>query len=176
METPATRYTKTDNVYIAYQVFGDGDINLVFVPGWISHLDLWWDEPACASWLHRLARFARIIIFDKRGTGLSDRVGRLPTMDERMDDIRAVMDATETTHAAIYGLSEGGSLGALFAASHPHRCQALVLQGAFAKFSSWFPTEESLNAFLAYIEERWGSGANAVNMAPSRKDDSEFRA
>jgi pimeloyl-ACP methyl ester carboxylesterase len=176
MDIPDTRYTKSDNLYVAYQVFGNGDIDLVFVPGWTSHLDLWWDEPACASWFHRLGRFARIIIFDKRGTGLSDRVDRLPTMDERMDDIRAVMDASETTRAAIYGLSEGGSLAALFAASHPHRCQALVLHGAFAKFSSWFPTEESLHAFLAYIGERWGSGANAANMAPSRKDDSEFRA
>jgi pimeloyl-ACP methyl ester carboxylesterase len=176
MDIPDTRYTKSDNVYVAYQAFGKGGINLVFVPGWTSHLDLWWDEPACASWFRRLGRFARIIIFDKRGTGLSDRLDRLPTMDERMDDIRAVMDATETTRAAIYGLSEGGSLGALFAASHPHRCEALVLHGAFAKFSSWFPTEERLNAFLAYIGERWGSGANAVNMAPSRKDDPEFRA
>jgi pimeloyl-ACP methyl ester carboxylesterase/class 3 adenylate cyclase len=176
MDIPDTRYAKSDNLYIAYQVFGDGGINLVFVPGWTSHLDLWWDEPACACWFHRLGRFARVIIFDKRGTGLSDRIDRVPTMDERMDDIRAVMDATETTCAAIYGLSEGGSLAAIFAASHPQRCQALVLHGAFAKFSSWFPTEERLNAFLAYIGERWGSGANAVNMAPSRKGDSEFRA
>jgi pimeloyl-ACP methyl ester carboxylesterase len=176
MDVPSTRYAKSDDVYVAYQVFGEGAINLVFVPGWTSHLDFWWDEPACASWLRRLGRFARVIIFDKRGTGLSDRVDRLPGMDQRMDDIRAVMDATETRRAAIYGLSEGGSLAALFAASHPDRCQALVLFGAFAKFNSWFPTQEALDAFFAYIRERWGSGANAVNVAPSRKDDPEFRA
>lgn len=176
MDVPDTRYAKSDDVYIAYQVFGDGDVDLVFVPGWISHLDLWWDEPACASWFRRLGRFARVIIFDKRGMGLSDRVDRTPTMDERMDDIRAVLDATGTTRAAVYGLSEGGSLAALFAASHPSRCQALILSGAFARFSSWFPTDEALEAFLTYIRERWGSGASALNMAPSRKDDPEFRA
>jgi pimeloyl-ACP methyl ester carboxylesterase len=176
MDPPATRYAKSDGVYIAYQVLGEGDLNLVFVPGWTSHLDLWWDEPSCASWFRRLARFARVVIFDKRGTGLSDRLDRMPTMDQRMDDIRAVMDATQTKRASVYGLSEGGSLAALFAASHPQRCRSLIMSGAFAKFSSWFPTAEAFDRFLKYIATDWGSGATAINMAPSRKDDPAFRA
>ncbi len=152
MDLPATKYAKSGDVYVAYQIFGSGPIDLVMVPGWISHLDLWWDSPVTARWLKRFGQFARVIMFDKRGTGLSDR-GGLPNMDQRMDDIRAVMDAAGSKRAAVLGISEGGSLAALFAASHPGRCQSLVLHGAFAKFTSWFPTQDDLDAFLDYVRE-----------------------
>ena len=174
MDLPATQYAKSGDVYVAYQIFGSGPIDLVFVPGWISHLDLWWDSPVTARWLKRFGQFARVIMFDKRGTGLSDR-GGLPNMDQRMDDIRAVMDAAGSKRAAVLGISEGGSLAALFAASHPGRCQSLVLHGAFAKFTSWFPTQDDLDAFSDYIREKWGSGDNMATFSPSRKEDQAYR-
>ena len=172
---PSTRYAKSGNVHVAYQVFGEGNIDLVFVPGFISNIENYWEEPSFARWLRKLTGFARVITFDKRGTGLSDRVEVLPTMDERMEDVRAVMDATGSKRAAVFGLSEGGSLATLFAAHYPERCQALVLCGAFAKFSSWFPTAEKLNAFYDYVEKDWGTGANIASWAPAKKDDPAFR-
>jgi pimeloyl-ACP methyl ester carboxylesterase len=175
MHLPATHYAKSGDIHVAYQIFGSGPIDLVFVPGWISHLDAWWDNPITASWFERLGRFSRMLIFDKRGTGLSDRIGGLPGMDQRMDDIRAVMDAAGLKRAAVLGVSEGGSLAALFAASHPNQCQALVLYGAFAKFTSWFPTQNDLDAFLKYIREKWGSGDNMVRFSPSCRDDQQYR-
>jgi class 3 adenylate cyclase len=174
-ELPATHYAKAGDVFVAYQVFGDGPIDLVFVPGWISHLDLWWESPYTANWLARFGRFARVIMFDKRGTGLSDRGTGMPAMDQRMDDIRAVMDAAGSRRAAVLGISEGGSLAALFAASHPDRCQALVLHGAFAKFASWFPTQAALDAFYAYVRDKWGSGDAMARFSPSLKDDLAYR-
>lgn len=175
MDLPATHYAKSGDVCVAYQIFGGGPIDLVFVPGWISHLDLWWDSPVTAGWLERFGRFARVIMFDKRGTGLSDRDCGLPGVDQRMDDIRAVMDAAGSNRAAILGISEGGSLAALFAASHPDRCQALVLHGAFAKFTSWFPTQDELDAFFDYVREKWGSGDNMALFSQSRKEDQAYR-
>ena len=145
---PKTRYAKSGNVHVAYQVFGNGELDLVFVPGFVSNVEIYWEEPHFARWLSKLASFARVITFDKRGTGLSDRLEVLPTMDERMDDVRAVMDAAGSVRAAILGLSEGGCLATLFAAHYPERCRALVLWGAFAKFSSWFPTSEKLERIL----------------------------
>ncbi len=174
-ELPRTRYAKSGNVHVAYQVFGEGEIDLVFVPGFISNIENYWEEPSFARWLRKLTSFARVITFDKRGTGLSDRVEALPTMDERMDDVRAVMDAAGSQRAAVLGLSEGGSLATLFAAHYPERCQALVLCGAFAKFSSWFPTAEKLNRFFDYVEKSWGTGANIDAWAPAKKDDLAFR-
>ncbi len=172
---PVTRYAKSGNVHVAYQVFGEGPLDLVFVPGFISNIENYWEEPSFARWLLGLARFARVIAFDKRGTGMSDRVDSLPNLDERMDDVRAVMDAADSKRAAVYGLSEGGSLATLFAATYPERCQALVLCGAFANFRSWFPTAERLDAFYEYVETKWGTGANITTWAPSRKDDPAFR-
>jgi len=173
---PSTRYAKSGNVHVAYQVFGGGDIDLVFFPGFVSNIETYWEEPSFAHWLNKLAGFARVITFDKRGTGLSDRVESLPTMDERMDDVRAVMDAAGSQKAAVFGLSEGGSLAILFAAHYPERCRALVLWGAFAKFSSWFATPEKLERFFEYVEKDWGTGANLNAWAPSKKDDPVFRA
>ncbi|WP_455372684.1 adenylate/guanylate cyclase domain-containing protein [Limibacillus halophilus] len=175
MDLPATHYAKSGDVYVAYQIFGDGPLDLVFVPGWISHLDIWWDSPITANWLTRFGRFARVIMFDKRGTGLSDRGVALPGMEERMDDIRAVMDAAGSERAAVLGISEGGSLATLFAATHPDRCQALVLHGAYAQFPFLFPTQNDLEAFFAYVRTKWGSGENMAVFSPSLKDDDAYR-
>ena len=113
---PDTRYAKSGDVHIAYQTYGDGDINLVVTPGFISNLEYYWDDARCSRWLTEMGRFARVTIFDKRGTGLSDRVADLPTMEERIDDMRAVMDAAGIERAALFGVSEGGSMASLFAA------------------------------------------------------------
>ncbi len=172
---PTTRYAKSGDVHVAYQLFGDGPKNLVFVPGFISHIENYWDEPRCARWLDRLATFARVVIFDKRGTGLSDRAGNLPSMDQRMDDVRAVMDAAGMEEAIVLGISEGGSLASLFAAHHPERCQGLILYGAFAKFTSWFPTDEALEGLFQYIDKAWGSGESLPMFAPSMVGDAAFQ-
>ena len=160
METPRTYYAKSGDVHVAYQAFGEGDIDLVLVPGWTSHLDVWWDSQVSSSWLQRMGEYARVLVFDKRGTGLSDRSDTVPGLDERMDDIRAVMDHAGCQSAAVLGWSEGGTLAALFAASHPDRCSALVLQGAFAKFESWFPSDRELQEFFSYVENSWGTGTS----------------
>ena len=172
---PTTRYAKSGPLHIAYQIFGDGPVDLVFVPGFISHIENYWDEPNCARFLQRLGSFVRVILFDKRGTGLSDSIGDLGGMDQRMDDVRAVMDAVGTERAAIMGISEGGSLASLFAAHHPARSQALVLYGAFAKFTSWFPTKESLDQLFEYIDTNWGSGTSLPMFAPSMAADPAFQ-
>jgi class 3 adenylate cyclase len=172
---PETRYARSGDLHIAYQVFGAGSVDLVLVPGFISNVEETWDNPSAARWLERLGRFARVIVFDKRGTGLSDRAGSVPTLDERMDDARAVMDAAQSERAVLLGISEGGSLATVFAASHPDRCSSLILYGAFAKFSSWYPTEEKLAAFYHYVEEKWGTGESAWKYAPSLADDAGFK-
>jgi class 3 adenylate cyclase len=173
---PVTRYAKTQyaksgDVHIAYQVFGDGPLNLVFVPLFVSNIELYWEQPDLARWLQRLGSYARVAIFDKRGTGGSDRVSELPGIELRMDDLRAVMDAAGMEQAAVLGVSEGGPLSALFAATYPQRCRALVLYGSFVKFLSWFPTEEAFEQFLGYVEQSWGSGASLPFFAPSVAHD-----
>jgi pimeloyl-ACP methyl ester carboxylesterase len=173
---PDTRYARSGDVHIAWQVFGEGDTHLVVVPPFVSHIENFWDQPDCARWLSRLGSFARVVMFDKRGTGMSDRVADLPGVDQRMDDVRAVMDAAGIDRAALLGISEGGSLASLFAASHPDRCQALVLYGTFARFSSWLPTPEALDAFIGYIHSDWGSGNSLGLFAPSRVGDPAFQA
>jgi pimeloyl-ACP methyl ester carboxylesterase len=134
-----------------------------------------WDSPDQATWLNHLAGQTRIVMFDKRGTGLSDRLGQLPNLDQRMDDVRAVMDAVGVERAAIMGVSEGGSLAMLYAASHPERCSALILYGSFARFSDWFPTKQKFDGFLNYVETAWGSGHSIGAFAPSKKGDAEFQ-
>src|SRR5215217_1326610 len=172
---PDTRYARSGVLHIVYQVFGAGSVDLVLVPGFISNVEETWDNPSAARWLDRLGRFARVIAFDKRGTGLSDRAGSVPTLDERMDDARAVMDAAHSDRAVLLGISEGGSLATLFAASHPDRCTSLILYGAFAKFSGWYPTEEKLAGFYRYVEEKWGTGESVWKYAPSLADDAGFK-
>ena len=149
---PVTKYAKSGDVHIAYQVIGDGPTDLVFVPGFVSHVEEWWEEPLCARFFERLAAFSRLILFDKRGTGLSDRVAEVPTLEQRMDDVRAVLQAAGSERAAVLGISEGGAMSALFAASHPERTSALVLYGTFAEFRSWVPTPQHFEHFLQAID------------------------
>ena len=168
MAMPATRYAKSGDVHIAYQVFGSGATDLVFVPGFISHVENYWEHPDLARWLLRLGAFARVIMFDKRGTGLSDPVTEVPSLDLRMDDVRAVMDAANSERAALLGVSEGGALAALFAATYPQRCLQLVLYGAFARFPN---AAAALKAFFKYADRAWGSGLSLPAWAPSRQND-----
>jgi len=122
---PVTQYARSGDVHIAYQAFGDGPINVVVVPGFVSNVENYWDEPSFARFLTRLASYARVVTFDKRGTGMSDRVAELPGLDQRMDDLRAVMDAAGMEQASLFGISEGAPLSVLFAATYPDRCRAL---------------------------------------------------
>jgi pimeloyl-ACP methyl ester carboxylesterase len=169
------RYAKSGQTHIAYQVFGEGAVDLILVPGFISHLEHWWSEPGHARWLRRLGQVARVVLFDKRGTGLSDRLESQPGMDARMDDVRAVMDALGMERAAVMGISEAGSLASLFAATHPQRCRALILYGAFARFSSWFPTQMSLRRFYHYVDTAWGSGDSLPMFVPSMVGNEAFQ-
>ena len=172
---PVTRYAKSGDVHIAFQVFGDGPADLVLIPGFVSHIENYWDEPNFARWLRRLASFSRVVMFDKRGTGLSDRVNELPSMDQRMDDARAVLDEVGVETAALVGISEGGPLATLFAGTYPDRCRALVLYGTFARFSSWISNTEALEALFEYIDRDWGTGASLPMFAPSRQGDAAFQ-
>jgi pimeloyl-ACP methyl ester carboxylesterase len=179
---PTTHYARSGDVNIAYQVLGDGPIDLVFVMGWVSHLEYFWREPHFARFLHHLASFARLIVFDKRGTGLSDRVpvSALPTLEERMDDVRAVMEAVGSESAVIMGVSEGGPLSALFAATYPERTRALVMIGSYAKRQRgrgypWGPTEEERERFLEEMRSGWGGPIGIAVRAPSLAHDPQFR-
>jgi class 3 adenylate cyclase len=179
---PQTRYARSGDVSIAYQVVGDGPIDLVFVMGWVSNIDEFWTEPGFARFLHRLSSFSRLILFDKRGTGLSDRVpvDHLPTLEERMDDVRAVMDAAGSERAALVGVSEGGPLCALFAATYPERTRALVMIGSYARAMyaehyPWGRTPEDLEATLKAIADGWGGPVGLRVRAPSACDDPRFR-
>lgn len=175
MTTPQTRYAKSEGVHIAYQLFGNGPAKIVFVPGFVSHIDNYWTHPNVVRWLDRMGSFAQVVMFDKRGTGMSDRVGSMPGVDERMDDVRAVMDSVGWERAAVFGISEGGSLATLFAAHHPERCEALVIYGGFAKFTSWLATEEDLLNLFAYIDADWGTGNSLPLFAPTSEGDVGFQ-
>ncbi len=180
---PEVRYAKSGSVHVAYQVFGDGPVNLVVTPGSITHLDYIWDEPGMRRFLERLGKFARVATFDKRGTGLSDRLTGAPTFEERMDDIRAVMDATRFDNSVLVGVSDGVPMSILFAASYPSRTRGLVLYGGEAK-GSWSPDypwenkREEWEEAIERIERTWGtreSDARVVSfMAPSRIGDEKF--
>jgi len=163
---PVTRYAKSGDVHIAYQVFGEGPINLVVVPGLVSNIEHYWDEPDVARWMLRMASYARVVMFDKRGTGMSDRVAELLGLDQRMDDLRAVMDAAGMEQAAVYGISEGSPLSALFAATYPDRCRSLVLYGGFTQIR-----QEAVEAFLSYVDRAWGTGRLLSAFSPSRAND-----
>lgn len=176
-----TKYARSGDIHIAYQALGRGPLDLVYVPGWVSHVELAWEEPTLARFLRRFASFSRLITFDKRGTGLSDRVpnDQLPTLEERMDDLRAVMDAVGSERAALLGISEGGNLCALFAATYPERTTALVMYGTFAKRIwspdyPWAPTPEKREQEYALVESEWGRLMDLAHYVPSKIDDEEF--
>ncbi|MEP6564284.1 MAG: alpha/beta fold hydrolase [Mesorhizobium sp.] len=171
-----TRYALSGEVRIAYQVIGQGSFDLVFVPGFISNLDLHWEDEGYARLLRRLSAFSRLILFDKRGTGLSDRVDahHLPSLETRMDDVRAVMDAAGSGRAALLGASEGAPMAMLFAATYPERTRALALYGGYAHFHKWVMSPERLEAFIETAETAWGTGATLPHFAPGRVGDSRF--
>ena len=172
MERGPIRYTKSGDVNIAYQVTGAGPFDLVAVPGFFSHLELDWEYPAAERFIGRLASFARLIRFDKRGTGLSDRNVGLPDFETRMDDVRAVMDAARSEQAALFGYSEGGPMCILFAATYPARTRALVLYGSYAKRLRtddypWTPTWDERIAAAEQLEQTWGEDFDLERMAPN---------
>lgn len=180
--TPEVRYAKSGDLNIAYTMAGEGDFDLVYIPGFVSHTEVFWELPLIAHHMQRLASFSRFVVFDKRGVGLSDPWAGAPTLDERMDDIRAVMDHAGIDQAAIFAVSEGGPMSLLFAATYPGRISALALYGTGARFARsddypFGPTREQAEPFLDLLEETWGEGgAVSVEMiAPSLADDLEFR-
>src|SRR3954464_7870455 len=179
--TPTTRYARSGELAIAYQVLGEGDLDLVLAPGFVSNLEWGWQEPSLRRYLERLASFSRVILFDKRGTGLSDPVAGPATLEERADDLRAVMDAVGSARAAVLGGSEGGAMAMLFAAQHPERTRALVLYATTPRFTvaPGFPYGSDpgqMGALLDGLVDRWGSGAGLSAWAPSRSHDPALRA
>ena len=177
---PVTMYAKSGDVNIAYQAVGEGPLDLVLVPGWVSNIEVAWEEPRHAYFLRRLASFARLILFDRRGTGLSDRGSTPSTLEERMDDVRAVMDAVGIRRAALFGYRGGGPMCLLFAATYPERTTALVLYGSYARRTwapdyPWGPTPEEHEAFLDRIRQAWGTELHAQLLAPSAARDERFR-
>ena len=182
--SPKPHYAKSGDVNIAYQVVGDGPIDVVWVPGWVSHMEVAWEDPYAGRFLERLASFSRLIMFDKRGTGMSDHVpvDRLPTLEERMDDVRAVMDASGSRRAALVGASEGGVMCALFAATYPERTSALVIYGSYAKgFATddypWALIDpEPADDVVEGLTEIWDDAGGLLNIwAPTVADDPQAR-
>jgi pimeloyl-ACP methyl ester carboxylesterase len=174
------RYARSGDHHIAYSVTGEGPLDLIVVPAWASNIELYPEDPRAARLNERLASFSRLITFDKRGTGLSDRLGGSPTLEERMDDVGAVMDAVASERAALLGYWEGGPMSALFAATHPERVAALVLYGMMASYSwspdhPWAPTAEANEAAIGTVEATWGRGVAVDRLAPSLSGDDAFR-
>ena len=175
---PRTHYARAGDLHVAYQVVGDGALDVLWVPGWVSNVEAAWEEPELAAFLERLASFSRLILFDKRGTGLSDPVplSHLPTLEERMEDVIAVLDAARSDRAALFGFSEGGNLSATFAASHPERTTALVMFGVFAarrRHSDypWAPSDADRAAAVEQTLEHWGDQMDLASLIPSRAEE-----
>ena len=159
---PETRYARSGDVNIAYTITGTAPLDLVFIPGFVSNVELDWGDPLRAAFLGRLASFSRLIMLDKRGTGLSDRVSNVPDLETRMDDIRAVMEAAGSERAALFGLADGGALAILFAATYPERTAALVLYATLPRFVEsldfpWAPSREEAERRIAEFERQWGT-------------------
>jgi pimeloyl-ACP methyl ester carboxylesterase len=178
--TPETRYARSGDVNIAYQVMGDAPRDLVLVPGWVSNIEVFWEEPACARFLERLASFSRLILFDKRGTGLSDRVTDMPSLETRMDDVRAVMDAVGAERAALLGYSEGGPLCILFAATYPLRASAVITMGSYARLLStpdypWGRSQAVQEQWMATCLRDWGGPVGLDQRWPSAANDEHAR-
>ncbi len=174
-----TRYADSDGVSIAYQVHGEGPLDLVFVPGFVSHVELFWDDPSVARFLRRLASFARVVIWDKREQGLSDRTGRPPMLEDSMEDLEAVMSAAGCERPVIFGISEGGPMSVLFAATHPDRVSSLVLYGTYARMlkAPDFPhgiPEKALARWSEIVKREWGGPVGAGVWAPSAVGDGDF--
>ena len=183
MAAPETRYARSGDLHIAYQTVGDGPQDLVFVHGWISHIEHVWEEPSVARFFSRLASFTRLVLLDKRGTGMSDPVplDRLPTLEERMDDVRAVMDAAGSDRATLFGTSEAGALNLMFAATHPDRTAALILLNSYARIAwapdyPWGIPADAAGELLKSIEVGWGQGVAFEALVASQANDPAQRA
>jgi pimeloyl-ACP methyl ester carboxylesterase/DNA-binding winged helix-turn-helix (wHTH) protein len=181
-DLPPVRYAHSGHVNIAYQVIGSGPPDIVFVMGWVSHLEYFWREPSFARFLTRLSSMGRLIVFDKRGTGRSDPVpvSQLPTLDERLDDVRAVMEAAGSERAVLVGVSEGGPLSILFAATYPERTEALIMIGSYARRLAdadypWGQTRDEHEALCRMLVDAWGGPVGLEARAPSRAGDEAFR-
>ena len=177
---PDTKYARAGDLRIAYQVVGDGPIDLLLVHGFVSHLDVAWEGPYLAQFLSRLASFSRLIVFDKRGTGLSDPVTKPPAFAERMEDIRAVMDAAGSERAALFGISEGGPLSIYFACTYPERVSALIAYGSYARWMwdddyPWGRTDEQFEDFLAGIDRAWETGEWWLRHNPTALSEAHYR-
>jgi len=178
---PQTRYARSGEIGIAYQAFGEGEMDLVLAFPFLSHLDLMWESAAMSRFLRRLGSFARVLVFDRRGVGLSDPVAGAPTLEERMDDVRAVMDAAGSERAALLGMSEGATMCMLFAATYPERTSALVLWGAMARSTAapdypWAPEKEAVEeAQEELVGPMWGQGATIEIFSPSMAGDPRAR-
>jgi len=177
---PETRYAKSGDLSIAYQVIGTGPFDLLLVHGFVSHLEVAWEEPHLAHFLNRLASFSRLILFDKRGTGLSDPVSEPPSFAQRMDDIRAVLDAAGSERAALFGISEGGPLSIVFACTSPERTTALIAYGSYARWLRdkdypWGRTPEQFKDFLAGIDRAWETGEWWTQHNPTALADERYR-
>jgi pimeloyl-ACP methyl ester carboxylesterase len=169
-----TRYAKSGDVHIAYRIFGDGPRDIVLMPGTLSHVELYWELPANEYILKRLTPFARVIVFDKRGQGLSDRVAE-QTLEERIGDVQAVLDAAGSTRATVFGWSEGGPMSLMFAATYPERTSTLVLFNTFASMKALFASnQEGFEQFLGLLEAHWGNGVLVAINAPSLCNDKAF--
>jgi pimeloyl-ACP methyl ester carboxylesterase len=173
---PETRYAETDGLSIAYQVFGSGPQDLVIVPGIVSHLEAYWQYANYPRLLRRLAQHFRVIFFDKRGQGLSDRFEGVPTLEERMDDVRAVMQAAGSSKAVLWAISEGGPMGALFTATYPHLVERLVMYGSMARFSKSddYPHQPTIERMLKAVVDTWGTPLSAPMFAPSLAGDARL--
>jgi class 3 adenylate cyclase len=177
-EIPSTHYVKSDDVHIAYQVIGEGPFDLLFVPGFVSNIETYWQSPDRSKFFRRLASFSRLILFDKRGTGMSDRSSQIFTLEQRMHDVQAILDAVGSKRAALFGISEGGPMSLLYTATYPDRTSALVLYGSYAK-RSWAPdypfgwNDEKWKAVLDDIGDHWGSpqSLSIAMRAPSAAGD-----
>src|SRR5437867_1771603 len=177
-ETPIVRYARSGDLTIAYQVLGDGPFDLVWVPGLIGHLELEWEEPRMARLFRRLAAFSRFIRFDKRGSGLSERLIGAPTLEERMEDVRIVMDAVGSERAALLGMSEGGPMSVLFAATYPDRTLALILYGTYAKWlaAPGYAGYVSIAPIVERFTSGWGTGVSLEVFASRWASNERVRA
>jgi len=178
-EIPTTHYVKSDDVHIAYQVFGEGPFDLLFVPGFVSNVEATWRSPDLSAFFRRLASFCRVILFDKRGTGMSDRGSQIFTLEQRMHDVQAILDEVGSKKASLFGVSEGGPMSLLYTATYPQRTSALVLYGSYAK-RSWAPdypfgwNDEQWQQVLDDIEQRWGTPeALSISMRVPTAEDRE---
>ncbi len=178
---PQTQYIRSGDIYLAYQVFGDGPQSLLFASGFLSHLELIWEEPELNQFLRQLSQFARVILFDKRGVGLSDRVGVPPTAEETMEDMLVILNAVGCDNATLMSVSEGGPVAIMFAATYPTRTSRLILYGTMPKWVRsydypWALSRSQYDKWLALMIENWGSPISLNQFAPSRADDPAFQA